>query len=58
MYCPAQMKDSQRGKFYEWYSKNKNGVFDYQKELQKYTESDVGKLRIIELCNFFKKFFT
>ncbi|WP_169716431.1 DNA polymerase [Oceanimonas doudoroffii] len=43
-YCPSQMKPAERNDFYTWYNAHKNKVFDFQKELREYTESDVDIL--------------
>ena len=40
-YCPSSESGTKRNKFYEWYNSVKGGVFDMNKEVNEYCESDV-----------------
>lgn len=40
-YSPDEMTESDRKKFFQWYEEQTNKIFDFQKEIQEYCESDV-----------------
>ncbi|XP_052761746.1 uncharacterized protein LOC128204370 [Mya arenaria] len=44
-YTPDSMKPEARQAFLNWYTENKNTVFDFQKEILRYCRSDVDILR-------------
>jgi hypothetical protein len=49
------MKSSDRSKFLKWYSENENNLFDFQKEITKYCESDV--IILANACLKFRNLF-
>lgn len=44
-YQPQHMKAGDREKFLQWYEMQKDKVFDFQKEIEEYCESDTEVLR-------------
>ena len=44
-YKPDSMKPERREEFLTWYNERKGDVFDFQKEMEKYCQSDVDILR-------------
>lgn len=44
-YQPQYMKDGERQAFMEWYNQQQSKIFDFQKEIREYCESDVTILR-------------
>ncbi len=45
LYSPSSMTEDKLTEFEEWYEKNKNSFFDFEKEMEEYCRSDVDILR-------------
>jgi hypothetical protein len=52
-YGPDQMSEERRDEFFQWYEKNKESQFDFQKEIREYCISDVDIL--LKGCLEFRK---